>query len=475
MRRAQQFVLCMFCVVAMSGCTLYKKPDVPTLQTPKTFKSNVKVTHAALKDQWWRNFHDEKLNQLVKLAIENNYSYQVAIKNIEIACTFVLQNISNWFPQVNLNFSSSRNKFAQSILNGFVGNAINPGAIRNAQIFNLQELSGSIAYQVDVWNQIGNSVKQAQANQSVSEADSRGVKLTVINSVVNTYFQMKALNVNIANLKQQLHAANEITALYQTQYRSGLIDYSVLDDAKNQSEAVKENLSTAEKQRQVLQYALAYLCGQYPENFTIKVAGGFDNFKTNNAIPAGVPANMLGNRPDIQNAYYQILSYGYLEKQTIANFLPSISLTGNYGYASSAFNGLLNHVHSYWNYGLYATQYVFDYMNRISQYHRADYQYQQAILNYRNVVINSFKEVDSALSSYKHDNEALRAYQKQYFNSKDKLRLADSQYQAGLTDYPTYLATKLSYLQSDYNYTNQKLAVTQDILQVYVTLGMGVA
>ena len=216
------------------------------------------------------------------------------------------------------------------------------------------------------------------------------------------------------------------------------------------------------------------MSGEYPEKFSFKIANEYNNFYRVNLIPAGIPAKMIANRPDIQDAYYQILSYGYLEKQSIANFLPPISLTGTYGYARSALANLITHANAYWNYGIFATQYLFDYATRMSEYERSKFQYQSAILNYKNIVINAFKEVDSALSSYKQDNEAFHAYRNQVINSKDQLMLADSQYQAGLTDYSTYLTSNLIYLQSDYNLANQKLAVTQDIIQVYVSLGLGV-
>ncbi len=113
-------------------------------------------------------------------------------------------------------------------------------------------------------------------------------------------------------------------------------------------------------------------------------------------IPSGIPAVTIANRPDIQKAYFQVLSTGYLQKQTIANFLPAINLTGTYGYANTALTGLITERNSFWNYGLYATQFVFDYQNRMSQYRRAQYQFEAAILNYKQMAINAYKEVDSA-------------------------------------------------------------------------------
>lgn len=462
-------------VFFLSSCTLYKKPEVPALKTPHHFKPKIHIANKNLKEEWWKNFHDEKLNQLVKLALQKNYSYKIAIKNIQIACTYVTQNKSALFPQVNLSFNSSRNKSAAAILNNFGGaNPVNPNSSSFARIFNSQQLAASVSYEVDLWNQIGNTIHQAEANQAASEADSKVIKLTLISSITDVYYQLAILNANLKNLKQQYYFAQEIVSLSTKQFQSGLIDATSLDTAKIQLEGIKSNINNLEKQKQVLQYTLAYLIGEYPENFKFSLHDHLASLPIKNLIPPGIPSQMLTNRPDIQEAYEQILSYGYLEKQNIANFLPAINLTGSYGYASTALSHLLSSAHTYWNYGLYLTQFVFDYQTRMSEYKRSQYQYESAILSYKNTVLNAFKEVDSALSSYKEDDLALLAYQKQAMNANDIAKLNDSQYRSGLIDYSTYLASNLNYLQNDLNYNNQQLLVIEDVIQIYKTLGLGV-
>ena len=294
---------------------MYKKPDVPDIKNPSQFKTKIKVTHAKLNDHWWKNFHDVKLNQLVELAVKNNYSYQVSLKNIQIACTYVMQNVSTLFPQANLSFSSSRNKLASTLSNGFGStNLVIPN--QRASIFNLQQLTGTVSYELDIWNQLRNSIKQAEVNQAGSVADSNVIKLALITNVVDTYLQIKALNANLNNLHNQNKFADEIVKLTNTQFKSGLIDASTLDTVKNQAEIIKSNIYNLEKQQQVLLFTLAYLVGEYPENFAFTIKERLQKLQTAALVPAGIPSEMMANRPDIQSAYYQILSYGYLENET---------------------------------------------------------------------------------------------------------------------------------------------------------------
>jgi multidrug efflux system outer membrane protein len=475
-------------ILLLSACTLYKAPDVPDVDAPQHFKSSIKVVNENLDNEWWKNFNSEQLNELVALGLKNNYNYKIAIKNIQIAQTYVSQNMSYLFPQVNANFGSSRNKLVESEFFGAFGNTNNSGGVASINApeagaatgiesapFNVAILSASATYEVDVWNEIRNSVNQAEANQAASVANSDVVKLTLISSIVNTYYQIVALNANHDNLHKQYAAAKEIVELAQVQFKSGLVDASTVYSTQNQQEAILSNIKTLEKQQQILEYTLAYLLSEYPENFSIKPSASLNQLQFTQLIPPGIPAQMLAARPDIQAAYSQMMSYGYLEKQTIANFLPSFTLTSNYGYANSTLGQLLEHSNAFWSYGLGVSQYVFDYAIRMSEYKRAEYQFESAILTYKDTVVNAFTEVNSALVSYEDDKEALSAIEQQYKNSYNLLSLADAQYQGGLIDYSSYLSNDLNYLQSEYNLTSQQLLVVQDIIQVYKTLGLGLA
>lgn len=460
-----------FCSAILASCTLYEKPDVPAVKTPDHFKvplKPIKITDAGIKNNWWENFGDNQLNQLVNTGIKNNTSYLVALKNIDIAATYVSQNYSGLFPQVNAGYNLTRNSSNPALV-GALGNSVS-----SRPDYNLQELTGTVSYEVDVWNQIRNSVKQAQANQSTSVADANIVKLALITSIVQTYYQIMTLDANINNLHQQYAVASQIVHIYSTQFHSGLIDASAVDNARNVMETANITIAQLQAQKQVLEYTLAYLTGDYPEDFNPEIKNNLNTFNTQKLIPANMSSTMIANRPDVQAAYFQILSFGYVEKQNIANFLPAISLTGTYGYASTALSGLVSAANSYWNFGVFATQFVFDYQTRMSEYNRSKYQYQSAILSYRDALLNSFNEVDSALITYKEDDESLRAYQAQVTNYQDLAKLSSSQFKAGLVDYSIYLTSELNALQSSYNLASHKQVIIQDVIQVYKTLGLGV-
>lgn len=477
--RKGHYIIYLSCLT-MSGCALYSKPEVPALPAPEHFKYEVQATYAPLKDRWWENFNDPVLNQLVELAIKNNYDYQVALKNIEIAQTYISQNESGLYPQVNFNFDSSRNKSMSAFsTDSFISNA-NTSIANNTnglsgfgRIFNLEQIFASTTYEVDIWKQIRNTVNQSKADTASSIAQSNVVKLTLLSDVTNTYFQINALNSELLNLNQQYQAAKGLLHFNKAQYLGKLVDVTTVNDSNNQMEAITVSIKNAEKQRGILMNMLAYLLGLPPEAFLFPGHDSLQHLDYAHLIPAGIPAKMMVNRPDIQSAYFNVLSTGYVQKQNLANFFPAFNLTGNYGYANTSFSKIFTVSNAFWNYGASLLQPIFDYKLRMSEYKRSKYQYESSVITYKETIVNAFQEVDNALLSYQKDSESLQAYQNQVRNSTQKLNISDAQYQAGYGDYSTYITNKLTLLQNTYNVTTQQLAVTQDVIQVYKTLGLG--
>jgi multidrug efflux system outer membrane protein len=475
---------CLGVFFVLNACSLYQKPEVPAVSTPKAYKYSL-VSTSHFKNNWWENFNDAELNQLINLALKNNYDYLIALKNINIAQTYVAQNAAYLYPQVSVNYNASRNKNSLNSSNNYFNNSAvtgvssvgtagsNTTALGNTNAFTAQQAFLSTSYELDVWHQVANTVNQAEANVAATEAQSHVIKLILLSNVVNTYFQINAADVNLFNLKQQQSAAFNLVQLYQAQYRTGLIDITTLDNAKNQLEGINADINQLQKQREILVNSLAYLVGAYPENFQYQ--GHYSLGQQNLAVlvPKNLPSQMLNMRPDIQESYAQVLSFGYGEKINLANFFPSFSLTGNLGYASSSLVNFVAGDNLFWNFGTGISQYLLDFGLRKSMYQAAKLQYQTAVLHYKDTVVHAFTEVDDALVAYQKDQLALHADRNHYQNTHEQLLSAYAQYQGGLADYSTYLNSRLSLLQSSYTLTNQQLATVLDVVQIYQTLGLG--
>ncbi|MDA8052751.1 MAG: TolC family protein [Deltaproteobacteria bacterium] len=457
-----------------SGCALYAAPKKVAVKIPEKFKYSVKTRGYPIKSDWWKNFKDKELNTLVSKSLKNNLNYLIAVKNIQVAKTYVSQNESNLFPDINFSYASSRNK-----LPGYESSISSGRASTSPIIYNLNQAGLNASYELDVWHQINNAVNQAKANVSVSKEDADVIKLTLISNVAQSYFQIIALNSGIKNLKKQYLAEKEILKINLVQYKDGLINGEPALDAKIALEAIKTELNNSIKLKEITQNTLAYYLGKYPEKFKIGKKtkeynfNGFNNINYIRLIPPNIPSLILTKRPDVKEAEYNVLSYAYAKKASLANFFPVFSLTGEYGYASFSLNNFIADASSVWSFGLNILAPLFNYKKNISIYERSKLQYEQAVLNYRNTIINAFSETDSALASYKRDFKTLKSYENNLAYSSKLFRIYKVQYRTGIAGRITYLTYKLNLLNAKYNLINQNLLLREDIIDIYNALGMG--
>ena len=465
-------------IYILSGCSLFSRPKKIAVKIPEKFKYAVKAGNIPIKSDWWKNFKDKQLDILVDEAVKNNLNYLIAVKNIQVAKTYVSQSESNLFPVVNLNLSSTRNKLPGYETSMFSGNG-SSGA-HSAVIYNLNQAGLNASYELDVWNQVNNAVKQARANTAVSKEDAGVVKLTLISNVAQAYFQILALEKSADNLKKQYTAEKEILNLNIIQYKDGLIDAEPVETAKTNLEILKTELNNSIKLQDITKNTLAYYLGKFPEKFKFKtntktknINGYYNDINYSKLIPPNIPSEILTRRPDVKEAEYNVLSYAYAKKESLANFFPVLSLTGNYGYASPSLGNFIADANSVWNFGLNILAPIFNYKTNISIYKRSKLQYQQAVLNYRNAIINAFSETDSALTSYKRDYKILKSYKNNFNYSKKLFHIYKVQYKTGISSRITYLAYKLDMLNAEYNLINQNLLLREDVIGVYNALGMG--
>ena len=215
------FCASMFLPLALTGCALFGAPKKIAVKIAKNFKYSVKTVNYRGKNSWWKNFNDATLDGLVDKALKNNLNYLIAVKNIQVAKTYVSQNESGLFPTVNFSFGSARNK-----LPGYETSLFSGGSSKSSSvIYNLNQAGLNASYELDVWNQVNNAVKQAKANVSVSKEDAGVVELTLISNVAQAYFQFKALEESIKNLKKQYLAQKEI---FREIFRGNKLKYSAL-------------------------------------------------------------------------------------------------------------------------------------------------------------------------------------------------------------------------------------------------------
>ena len=185
-----------------------------------------------------------------------------------------------------------------------------------------------------------NSRDVARASLLASQFSRDTVQLTVIASVVNMYLQVLYLQDNLALSEENLALAQQVLDVVQAKVENGAVSPQDLAQQKTVVANVEAQLPSLRHQLRQSRYALAVLVGEMPQAF--QVGGGALSSLQLPEIQAGLPDQVLAQRPDVAQAQASLMAADYSVAAARADYWPSISLTGNGGYASSAASPLNN-------------------------------------------------------------------------------------------------------------------------------------
>jgi multidrug efflux system outer membrane protein len=444
----------------LNSCSFYAKPTDVSIEYPTSFKEKLENTNASIDVQhWWKSFNDETLNYYVDLALKNNPNYLIALKNIELSKAYVLENSSALFPNFNLNGSETRQKVSQRTPNG---------RFFSTTPYTTYNLSVSASYEIDLFAKALNAYKYYKENVKITEAQAKAIKNALIMNTVNNYFQIIENGLYIDILEEQLRIAKENLEILETKYKAGVVSYQNIDQAKISIQSLEQTLQSYKNQRSILINAFAYLLGKYPEEFKFSASG---DIPKEIKLPEAIPSTVMTERPDIQEAISNVIANDYEKKIALANFFPSFNLTGSYGFQSKQLSNLITQPSVAWNFGLNIIEPILNWNKNIGIYKASEIALAKSIINYRQIVLNAFREVDDAISQYKTDKLNYKNLETIYQNTYDQYEIALANYKAGITPYSTLLNYKTNLLDAKKNLLNQRLILIQDVTALYNVLG----
>jgi multidrug efflux system outer membrane protein len=190
-------------------------------------------------------------------------------------------------------------------------------------------------------------------------------------------------------------------------------------------------------------------------------------------VPAGLSSKILLARPDIRQAYWQMIASGYAEKKSLANYFPNLTLTGNYGFSTSELDHFLSSKSLAGSLGLGLFQPLLNYGAIDGEYQRSKIQCESAWLAYNDCIRKAFQEVNEVLITYKSDYEAFQSHKRQLLSSLELYSIAKAKDEAGLLDGVSYLNYQMNLLQLEYQGMGQRVLLLEDVVQLYKVLGLG--
>ena len=432
-----------------TGCAnmVSTQSEMNKVQIPEQWQTtnNMPSSAFASDGQWWAQFGDARLSNLIETAFDRNNNLTAAGYKLRQAQLSAGLAQNNLFPTISASAS---------------GNTSRPLDASNASSTRSYSTGVSVAYEVDLWGKLAqaNHIKQWEAQ--ATEQDLLSTQLSIEGTVAKLYWQLAYLNQKIKLGEQSVAYARKTLELVRVQYSAGAVSQLEVLSAERSlasQEATQEDLL---QQRMVARNAMAIMFDAPPS------AHISDEPQTlpNNAPPTmttALPAEVLARRPDLQAAELRLRqSLGNINVAR-ANFYPTFNLTARVGTGANTLSQILSDP-----IGALALNLALPFLNwnenqlnlKISKA-----AYEQNAVNFRQTLYTALQDVDNALSA---QNQLRLQGEKQWLawqNAQKAERLYEVRYRAGGDSLKSWLdaqetrrQAESAYLLNRYNqYINQ--------------------
>ena len=417
---------------------------------------------AKIAADWWRLFDCPKLDAVVMQSIANNPTLQAAQASLRQSEDNLRAGYGIFYPQLGASFQPARQQFSPARF----GESVGPS------IFNLYTFSTTVSYVLDVFGGERRTVESLGAQADVQYYNAQGSYLTLSGNIVNAIVAEAAYSAEIEATQQIVGFLEEQTNVTSAQARAGIVPYANLLSIQTQLATTQATLPPLLQQLAHTRHLLATLAGQAPADWAPPQVT-LSELKLPDDLPVSLPSDLVRQRPDILVAEAQLHSASAQIGVATAALFPSFTLNADYGWNSLSLSTLFASNAAFWTMGAAVATPLIQGPTLWYQRKAAIDAYQQALANYRQIILAALAQVADALDALQHDAETLRAQSQALNAAAEALHLIQINYEAGTVNYLQVLIADYQYQQAKLGYIQAMGQRLQDTAALFVALGGG--
>lgn len=431
-------------VAVLSGCASvgpnFAEPRFEPVAASYRHASST-AEQASMPARWWTLFNEPALDALEERALRDNPSIETSFQRlVEARAQRGLARSDEGLKLgvgTSAAYSHSSENTSQAIMLGrrtVEGTNFTAGA--------------SLSYELDVWGRVRRAIESADAQALVAQDDRDSVLLMLSSQVVGSYFQLRGLDTDIAILERALETRRETEQLVTARFDSGLSNELDLSRARLERANAEADLHDARRQRLTLEHGLAVLVGASPSEPVLAAASAALPLPP--AIPTGLPATLLSQRPDLAASVATLRALNAQVGVAQSAFYPSLSLTGNYGVASEKLRELGQGGSQQFSFGPLALNLpLFDGGRNKANLAAAQARYDQALANHQSKLLTALREVEDALSDVQQRQLQADAQAQAQAAAARAYEVARARYERGVSSYLDVTDAQRSNLAAD--------------------------
>jgi multidrug efflux system outer membrane protein len=440
-----------------SGCTrLGPDFEEPLVATPESYRTEAALTELADDLQWWKLFDDPYLVSLVSMALERNRDLRIAVSRIAQSRAALGFTEADEYPRLDLDGGINRGNFT--------GTGKSPNTDTSSYI------TAPLSWEIDFWGKFSRATEAARADLIASEYGLKTVQLTLVSEVVASYTQLLDFHRRLAISENTLKSRTESLYIIQQRFDKGIIPELDVNWAQIEMEIAAAAIPLYQRSIAKTENSLSILLGHLPG--AIEIRGNNLEQTIPPTIPVVMPVDVLDRRPDITQAKFLLKAQS--EQIGIAEALrwPSLSLTATLGVANTDI-GSLNVDGDTWSLGGRLLGPIFDFDKNKNRVLIQEQITQQFLLEFENLVLTAFQEVEDALVEITTYRQELAAVGRQLVAARNANKLSRERYNQGVSSYLEVLETERRLFSTELTQSETKQLFLNSYVNLYKALGGG--
>ncbi len=433
-------------------------------EVPSQFTRQTTAGAVANLNQWWTNFHDEQLNQLVADAVAGNPNLTAAAARLREARARRLAAAADYYPQFSVkggvarNLPSANGKFATG---------------QPTKADNLFDASLDASWEIDVFGRTRNTVAAAKAQEQATQAAQGNVMLSLIAELTSNYVELRGLQSQLSVLQDNLGSQEKTLELTRSRLKAGLSPELVVAQSEAQVAITKASLPSVEAAIAAAMHRIASLTG--------KTAGAYaQSLKAPKAIPigpaavpAGLPSELLQRRPDVIQAERSYAAATAQVGAARAARMPKLTIGASTGLESKRASSFTDSDSQTWSVGPQISIPLFTGGKLKQNQAAAEAARDEAQAAWDQAVLVAIEDVETALVSYRQAQARVAALRDAEKASNRAYDLANELYKNGLGDFLNVLEAQRTQLSAQEQVVIAQRQVSLDLVKLYKALGGG--
>jgi len=463
-------LLIIIAAASLAGCAVgpnYQRPSIPAPANFRAPDGGGIADPTSLGDlKWWEVFKDEKLQELERTALAQNYDLRDAVARVEAASAELGVTRSNQLPNVGADANMSTIRLSR---NGQTPLPVSFVPSQN-RTFGGATLS-LLSFEADIWGRLRRATEASRANLLSAEENRKAVMTTLVSEVASAYFSLRELDYQLDISQRTLATRQESLDLIKMRQAGGVATLLDLRQGEQLVYTAAETIPTLQQQIEQTENQISLLLGKNPGE--VLRGRSLTEQEMPPDVPAGMPSALLERRPDIRAAEQNLIAANAEIGVAKAAYFPRITLSGFLGGQGTQLSSLFSGPSAVWNFTPQVTQPIFTAGRIKSQVKESEAFRESALSQYEKAIQTAFTDVSNALIAHQRVRESRVQQELLVAALQDRKNLAYVRYRGGVDTLLNALDSDRDLFQAELTLSQIRLNELDSVVQLYKALGGG--